>query len=621
MALADYPVWTIPPDWMQPVREGLEWRTFVAASQIGAEQRQSVRRSPRRYLDFNITAIGSWRQYFDSLMTLEGLDLFYFPAWHEACRLRLPLMALTDSTMRIIGSSIEMAATKSVFIQGDKPWKYELAEVTSVDTVDGDTVLTLASVVEKSWSYRTRVFPCAPARILQMPSYSRLTDNIVQTAIRFDFEGPNDWLGTASFPTYRTFPVIEIRPDEGQDQGGSYFRYEAQVDNDVGLIFNQDFAGVSFSTINLSTMLIGRAATETFRSILYELRGRAGQGWFVQPTADFVMSRIAPAHATALTVERSGFHDTGGANIARQDIRILMRDGTEYYRRITSGGISSYNDEWEVLNLDTEVTSAIHPKDVARISFLSPGRLDADLIEIQHQTDTDGVAVAQIAIRTIPDQRSAADWEPPPLVDTSPGDCAASSGGFWARVNGGDWNGDPDANPDFRSGAVPFNFGHPIFASVGFNSGSGPVNANFGARAFLHPLPSRAAAYGQATQWDEDQKGPGLVLEEDTDTGLKTTAVAASAATARFVKATRSTETQFGLRYYEVVIVENSQNNYVGFVSSTTDVTSGETSLTETILIGDGGDVLLAGNAVEGVNAGAFTTGDVVSICVYTVNP
>lgn len=76
----------------------------------------------------------------------------------------------------------------------------------------------------------------------------------------------------------------------------------------------------------------------------------------------------------------------------------------------------------------------------------------------------------------------------------------------WFAINGGDWNGNPAADPATNIGGVSLSFvaGQALFPTVQVNAGAtgDSVTANFGGSAFAHAVPSGFSAVGAGVTLD-----------------------------------------------------------------------------------------------------------------------
>lgn len=616
MALLPIPVWTVPPDWATNVVEDLEWLTGVFGSVSGAEQRQKLRLSPRRSFEFTVTAMDVWRTYLDALLSATVQDKFYLPVWTEVSSLTAAA-SLDDTVINVRGSRTELTAAGVLILRGDAPYEYALVEVTSVSAIGDNTQFMLADPLEFDWQRGTRVHPVVVARLTQQPQYTRLSDDVAQAALRFDLVQANDWSGAITVPTYRDFPVMEIETNESDTQGGSYFRLMDTVDNAVGIPFRRDLAGMGFPIINSVNFVYGRADNEALRSLLYSLQGRLAAFWTVFPSSDFKIHAPFLSSDTQITVKRNGFTDLGGPTVGRQDIRIKLRDGTSIYRRVVSSSILG-DGITERLVLDSAFGVDATPREVARISFMALARLDQDLVQLTHMTDSDGTCSVSFAIKAVPDLRTGDDWFPPPFPLSNEGDCGPTvPGRMWVRRNNGLWNNDPAANPSFGDGGIDISIlGGPIWPAAGMDTGffgGGPQTTNFGGSPFHDTVPPRAAAWGVVATWNPSDASSGITLS-----GGNLTLSGGGEETGKCVRATSSSSSQFGLRYYEVTMTALSQGLIYGFANAAFNLEQGSGVNGAPDFAGVRGDGAIIVNGGSAGAIGALSPGDTLSLVVYT---
>jgi hypothetical protein len=103
------------------------------------------------------------------------------------------------------------------------------------------------------------------------------------------------------------------------------------------------------------------------------------------------------ADDTTITVEDQGFRNFFVGLDGRQDIAILLKDGTWYFRGITA--IDAADTGEETLTIDSAFDAAVAVSDISIAMFLEKSRLDADAVEIQWLTDS--IAQAALPIRSV----------------------------------------------------------------------------------------------------------------------------------------------------------------------------------------------------------------------------
>lgn len=420
MALDVIPLWPIVPDWSQPITETLEWLTAIHTSPTGAEQRQAMRLTPRRSMEFSVLVRGGQRAHFLGFLDAYGASDFYCPLWHERGVLSRS-EALGSLAATVTGEKAETAACDALCAARDVAYGWPVAEVSSGTASGGATRLTLAS---PGWTGQVSrgqvVYPMARARLdASAVDWTRHTDDVLAATVRVEFQYAQTWGGSAGLTTYAGYPVVDVAPNERKPQGGRTGWRVLGLDNDTGRRAYLDTAGLAFPGLTQGSTMVGRARADLIRSVLYTLRGRAVQAWFPSPLADFTLVASVADGEDQLIVIRNGYADYGGPQDRNDRLLLRMRDGTTYFRQITGAAVVGETDT-ELLTLDAGFDLGFAPADVLRIGLLMPGRLDQDRFELVHLTDTDGVCEVALTVRRVPVLRSAADWTPPEFPDDEP---------------------------------------------------------------------------------------------------------------------------------------------------------------------------------------------------------
>lgn len=396
---ADLPHWPFRPNWATELTETLDWKTRVLDSKSGAEQRMALRLSPRRIIEYEVMRHGSERTYLELLLHRFGASDLMLPLWHDAGRLAaeitsgataLPL----DTTYR------EFEVGGYAWIQGADAFKGERVLVEAI-TDDGLTIAVPG--VFEDWSANTKIFPMRRARLTDQPDLDRKTSRVMSGSIRFELCRTNDWAGEYIFTLYRGNPVLTLRPEEGEDMTHGRDRRVELLDNDTGKRAFADVADRAFATQEYRWWLYGREAHASHRDLLYALQGRYKAIWVPTYNDDlFIAENIALA-ATQITVRQAGYTVLGAVLPGKRDIRIELKNGTVYHRRIT--GLGDTVAGYDTLLLDSAIPAAVAASAVLRISFMDIYRLNQDVIEIAHLTDTDGSATSTAAFRAFSDTR------------------------------------------------------------------------------------------------------------------------------------------------------------------------------------------------------------------------
>ncbi len=212
---------------------------------------------------------------------------------------------------------------------------------------------------------------------------------------------PCDWPALA-LPTYRGFPVFDARPEESEELTTAYDRALAMLDSATNEPFVLDTAEAAITRQMHRWKLSGIAAHTAFRSLLYTLDGRRVAMWVPTHAWDLTVVAAIGSASTAVQIENVGYAQFGVGQRGRQDIRIELRSGTVYYRRIV--GAVQLTGSTEQLAIDTALGTTVQPQAIARVSFMTLSRSDSDEFEIQHINDVAGVATSAVIFRSVGDE-------------------------------------------------------------------------------------------------------------------------------------------------------------------------------------------------------------------------
>ncbi|HEX7111721.1 MAG TPA: hypothetical protein VF216_04705 [Mizugakiibacter sp.] len=376
-------LWPIPPDWSQPVRESLAWLTDYMQARDGTRQKRQMRIAPRRAFVFQATADADDRRILDALRFDQGVRQWALPIWPDVQLLAAPLAAgATSIPCDTVGRDF-IDGGQAVLWSARNVW-----ELVAVQTVAANA-LTLTAPTVGAWAAGTRLYPVRTARLQGTPGETHFNDDLSRTQVQLLIDEPCDWASTAPAATYRGAPVLEWRFDESDDPTSSYERMVQTVDEQTGPISYFDLPALPFRVQSHRWTLFGRSERTAFRSLLYWLRGRMGTLWVPSYQADLQLASAVGASDAFLTVMWCGYTVFGRTQANRRDIRIELRDGTVFYRRITG---STEAGATEQITIDSALGMAVSAAAVRVISFMTLAELASDGIDLDHVHDVDGIA-------------------------------------------------------------------------------------------------------------------------------------------------------------------------------------------------------------------------------------
>ncbi len=393
------PNWPFRPNWISDLTETLDWKTRVLDSKSGAEQRMAMRLSPRRMFEYEVLRTESERTFLELMLHRFGGSDVMLPLWHDAGRLTAEVTS-GATTLPVDTTFREFVVGGYAWLQGASAFEGERVEIEAIS----DTELTIAAPgTTSAWSARAKVFPMRRARMTDQPDLERLSSRIMTSSIRFELTRANDWDGEFIFSLYRDNPVLTLRPEEGSGLAYGRDRRVERLDNETGLTASLDVSERAFGRQEYRWWLKGREKHAEHRDLLYALQGRYKAVWVPTFNDDLFLAEAITVGATEITVNQAGYTVLGAVMPGRRDIRIELKSGTTYHRRVTALGAPVAG--FDVLVLDSAIPANVALADVVRISFMDIYRLDQDVIEIAHRADTDGLATSTATFRAFSDTR------------------------------------------------------------------------------------------------------------------------------------------------------------------------------------------------------------------------
>lgn len=379
-------IWPFPADWGKPVRETLAWLTdAMVAPTAGFGPKRQLRLAPRRAFAFDVIADKRDRRVIDNLRFDRGAQPWQLPIWHDG-------QVLAES-VATGGLAIACRTAGFDFVAGGRAvlWSaVDVWELVTIQTVQA-TSLALATGLQRAWPAGTRLWPVRRAFLPDASEESAWHDDASRMPLQFRVDEPCDWPAVLPAATYRTLPLLGLRPDMDGTVASRYGRDLQLVDEETGAITPFDLPTLPQRSQAHAWKLFGRQEHATFRSLAYGLRGRMGELWVPSWNADLRVVATIGSAATSITVEWCGYTLYGRQQRGRRDIRIEVAGGGVYCRRIT-GSVAA--GATEVLTLDAALGVEVPASAIRAVSFLALCQQASDQVEIDHVTDADGLALS-----------------------------------------------------------------------------------------------------------------------------------------------------------------------------------------------------------------------------------
>lgn len=384
--------WSFAPDWGDSITERLTAQTDILQSDSGVEQRRALRLAPRREFEAQMYAEDRERQLLDlSLFGWSG-RIWALPIWPDIQLLAQPVLAGSD---RIACSTayLDFVAGGLAMLRGESAFEYEVVQIEGIDAGG----LDLVREVQREWPHGSRLYPVRTAQLMEQPNLTRLTDRAQGAQVHFLIMEPCDWPALMPVATYLGSPVLEQRPDETEDLTSTIERLLSQLDSGLGIPLTTDLADRAFPVTGYHWADMGRATRAGWRSLVYALRGRQVAMWIPTHADDLTLVAQVSDLGTTLDIASIGYTRFGQSRPGRRDIRIELLDGTIFYRRIT--GSTELDSETERLAISSSLGRVVTPAQVGRICWMTLSRSNSDVFEIEHITDSEGVAAGALTFR------------------------------------------------------------------------------------------------------------------------------------------------------------------------------------------------------------------------------
>lgn len=370
--------WSFVPDWTAGITERIEWKTDVIQSFNAREQRGAARAVPRKSYEFEALVNDDAKRYAESLLWGWGARPWALPIWPDGADLGAPLAG--GSTTIPTDTTTRDYAPGSLAVLLRDTFTFEVVEVQAVTP----TALQLVRPTTGAWLASDRIFPARLARLQDRVGLDRWDGRASTTRVRFDIDEPVPYPPDLGTTIYRTRPVLTRKPDWSGGFDFELARKLAELDSITGPRYLDDEAGIPIPSQRMRWALYSRADQEAFRRLLYALQGRRGSAWVPSWTDDLTVVAQVPNSAAFVDVEATQYSLQVVQSPNRRDLRVQLRSGAIFYRRIT--GSSQVSQGVERLAIDAPFGVTLQPDDFEQLSFMMLARLDGDGVELSHWT-------------------------------------------------------------------------------------------------------------------------------------------------------------------------------------------------------------------------------------------
>jgi hypothetical protein len=390
-------LWPLLPNWKRAISEALEFRTRVLGPTLtGLRQKRRMRLAPRRSFAFEVHPHHQSRRLLDTIRFSQGKLDWALPVWPDRQSLAATL-PVASTSVPCLTAGYDFAVGRYAVLRKPSIYTTEF-EIVQIDSIDPGAI-NLVAETEQEWPVGTHLFPLRAAKVSDNGNSASLYNGEVSTlSVDMDVSEVCDW-PEYEFPTlYRGRPVWEFGTDWRQNRNFAFNRIINTVDNDTSLPAYFDLPNKTFASMDVLWRAKHREEHTLVRSVLYALAGRYKSLWVATYTDDLEVVSSISAVSTSLIVQYCGYTLFGLAEEGRKDIRIELRDGTIYYRRVVASGELG---DTEQLVLDSALGENISPENIRRVSFIMLMQQASDSITLTHLTDADGVTTLPVVLEGV----------------------------------------------------------------------------------------------------------------------------------------------------------------------------------------------------------------------------
>lgn len=378
--------WAFVPDWGDGIRETLTATTDIMQSESAVSQRRQLRLAPRRKLSGQMYAEGRERQLLEMALFGWSDRIWSMPIWPDIQLLDAGIAADVDF-IPCSTQHLDFRAGGLAMLRGEDAFTTETVEILGVL----NNGLQLKRNTQLAWAAGSRLYPARQAQLIEEPSLSKLTDRLMQVDVQFMVVESCDWPVWLPTSLYRGRPVWDRRPDDSDSLTHSAQRLRSTLDSGFAQPLITDTARRALQMLGQRHLDMGREARALVRSFIYGMRGRQSVVWVPTHMDDITLVGTVSAVSTTLDIAYIGYTRFSAGKPGRRDIRIELWGGSVFMRRIT--GSVEIDSQVERVALDAGLGVEVQPQQVARISWMNLMRFESDEQEIEHMTDSEGVAV------------------------------------------------------------------------------------------------------------------------------------------------------------------------------------------------------------------------------------
>lgn len=371
-------LWPFAINWASSPLLRLEWLTDVQSSTNDAELCTELRSGARRTLSFEtLAATDAERVIFENMLLANQGEVFQLPWWPDQVWITAALEIGDDVATVTDPAGRGIIAGVTVVLIHDLD-----NAIAIVDSVAGNEI-TFVDPLLAAFPIGTKIVRVFDARIKPQQPLRFLTDRVMTAEV--EFSAVDDWTDTyTETADYLGYAVLRLLSEASEELAIEYSRNMSVFDSQTGSRSYRDVSGFARRTRPHRFVCEGMSEVTDLFNWLAARRGRANPFWYPTHQQDFQVLSNITSGATQINVANLK-HTLAHGQPGRNHLFIKLRNGTVFYRRITS--IVEINSTTERLTISSALGTAVAIADIEIACYLQLMRLSSDTVEISYNTD------------------------------------------------------------------------------------------------------------------------------------------------------------------------------------------------------------------------------------------
>jgi len=408
--MEDPELFAFGPNWRESVTVESEFKTDIATSRSGREQRAAVRNEPRMEVTFTVGVRRDRLRAFQRLLA----------------RFQSHVVMMGDPTRKVDLEIAVTAPTQTITVVDEPRWlvvgaklllEYEdRREILTVQSINFQQI-TFTTPATQTWPAGTAIRPTLLGMLSASISAKNITDELAEQKITLSVLPGYEpvFLTDTGFMVHdgrEVFPFIE---NWGEEVSTKFDWARDTVDFGYGR--TDYFAPTSFGTMTRQSSYIGVTADQAQRMSDFFNRMKGQRGEFYWPTgiSDLVpMASLVEGTNTMRIAGRETYDSFHGDTVYRC-IAIRLFDGRMIYRTVTGMTLSGGNIT--IIQFDKPWLFGMTTREISCVSWMVAARFASD--QFTGEWVTSEVMQTQMSIRSLEDLTvenptviydGAADW-------------------------------------------------------------------------------------------------------------------------------------------------------------------------------------------------------------------